>query len=150
MGWLTFGYFVSHIPCATLVKALPSGVSPLPSQHVRGYELLPAATLGQLVAMVFFRGGTGRWRLTRQSLIGGFGIPAAGRETLTVGFFTPLVIGTTTMNHIFSGVPILFMSLLKRGGVLILSALIDAVRKPWFMKNSWIALGPEECVRWRG
>lgn len=82
MGWLTFGYFVSYIPYAMLVKALASGVTPLSTQPVNGFELLPAAVLGQLVAMTVFLGLTGRWRHMRRSRIGGARIPVPGRETL--------------------------------------------------------------------
>ncbi|MFB7497680.1 hypothetical protein ACFC09_23865 [Streptomyces sp. NPDC056161] len=45
MGRLTFGYSISYIPRATLVKALVGGVTPLASQQVGGHELLPAAVL---------------------------------------------------------------------------------------------------------
>ncbi|MFE9612367.1 hypothetical protein [Streptomyces sp. NPDC006012] len=140
MGWLTFGYFISYIPYAMLVKALASGVTPLSSQQVSGAEMLPATVLGQLVAMVFFLALTGRWRHLRRARIGGHRIPVAGRETLAAGFFTSLIVGATTMNYTFSGVSILFMLLLMRGGVLILSPLIDAARKRRVMKNSWVGL----------
>ncbi|MFL4903387.1 hypothetical protein ACJ6WF_09440 [Streptomyces sp. MMS24-I2-30] len=140
MGWLTFGYFISYIPYAMLVKALASGVTPLSSQQVSGYEMLPAAVLGQLVAMVFLLALTGRWRHLRRRETGGHRIPVAGRETLAAGFFTSLIVGATTMNYTFSGVSILFMLLLMRGGVLILSPLIDAARKRRVMKNSWAGL----------
>ncbi|MFJ5837210.1 hypothetical protein ACIQGO_10645 [Streptomyces shenzhenensis] len=140
MGWLTFGYFVSYIPYAMLVKALASGVTPLSSQPVSGYELLPASVLGQILAMLLFLGVTGRWRHMRRGGIGGHRIPVAGRETLTAGFFTSLIIGATTMNYTFAGVSILFMLLLMRGGVLILSPLIDVAGKRPVMKNSWLAL----------
>ncbi|MGW2899330.1 arsenate reductase/protein-tyrosine-phosphatase family protein [Streptomyces sp. NPDC001212] len=140
MGWLTFGYFLSYIPYAMLVKALASGVTPLSSQPVSGYELLPAATLGQIAAMMLFLGMSGRWRYMRRSRIGGSRIPMAGRETLAAGFFASLIIGATTMNYTFAGVSILFMLLLMRGGVLILSPLIDVAGKRSVMKHSWLAL----------
>ncbi|TKA08328.1 arsenate reductase/protein-tyrosine-phosphatase family protein [Actinacidiphila oryziradicis] len=140
MGWLTFGYFVSYIPYAMLVKALASGVTPLAPQPVNGYELLPAAALGQLAAMAVFLGLTGRWRHMRRSEIGGRRIPVLGRETLAAGFFTSFIIGATTMNYTFSGVSILFMLLLMRGGVLVLSPLIDMARKRRVMTSSWVGL----------
>ncbi|MGW0954750.1 arsenate reductase/protein-tyrosine-phosphatase family protein [Streptomyces sp. NPDC002545] len=140
MGWLTFGYFVSYIPYAMLVKALASGVTPLSSQQVSSYEMLPAAVLGQIVAMALFLGVTGRWRHMRRSEVGGRRIPVPGRETLAAGFFTSLIIGATTTNYTFSGASILFMLLLMRGGVLILSPLIDVAGKRSVMKHSWVAL----------
>ncbi|MER5341359.1 arsenate reductase/protein-tyrosine-phosphatase family protein [Streptomyces mirabilis] len=140
MGWLTFGYFVSYIPYAMLVKALASGVTPLSTQPVNGFELMPAAVLGQLAAMILFLGLTGRWRHMRRSRIGHARIPVLGRETLVSGFFASLIIGSTTMNYTFSGVSILFMLLLMRGGVLVLSPLVDMSRKRRVTTSSWVAL----------
>lgn len=140
MGWLTCGYFVAYVPYAMLVKALASGVTPLSSQPVSGFEMLPAAVLGQLVAMVLFLCVTGRWRHMRRIGVGGRRIPVAGRETLAAGFFTSLIIGATTMNYTFAGVSILFMLLLMRGGVLILSPLIDLSDGRPVMKHSWLGL----------
>lgn len=140
MGWLTIGYFVSYIPYAMLVKALASGVTPLSTQPVNGFELLPAAVLGQLAAMTVFLGLTGRWRHMRRSRIGHARIPVPGRETLVAGFFASLIIGSTTMNYTFSGVSILFMLLLMRGGVLVLSPLVDMTRKRRVTTSSWVAL----------
>jgi protein-tyrosine-phosphatase len=140
MGWLTFGYFASYIPYAMLVKALASGVTPLSSRQFSGFEMLPAAALGQIFVMVLFLGLTGRWRDMRRSEIDGHRIPVPGRETLASGFFTSLIIGATTMNYTFSGVSILFMLLLMRGGVLILSPLIDMAGRRRVMKYSWVGL----------
>jgi hypothetical protein len=140
MGWLTFGYFVSYIPYAMLVKALASGVTPLSTQPVNGFELMPAAVLGRLAAMILFLGLTGRWRHMRRSRIGHARIPVLGRETLVSGFFASLIIGSTTMNYTFSGVSILFMLLLMRGGVLVLSPLVDMSRKRRVTTSSRLAL----------
>lgn len=115
MGWLTFGYFISYVPYAMLVKALASGVTPLSGKPVNGFELLPAAVLGQLLVMPVFVALSGWWRHMRRGGIGGRRIPVAGRETLASGFFASLIIGATTMNYTFSGVSILFMLLLMRG-----------------------------------
>ncbi|MFJ8350197.1 hypothetical protein ACIQ9J_28275 [Streptomyces sp. NPDC094153] len=140
MGWLSFGYFVSCIPYAMPVKALASGVTPLSSQRISGFEMLPASVLGQLAAMMIFLGVSGRWQHMRRSGIGGGRIPVARQETLAAGLFTSLIIGTTTMNYTFAGVSILFMLLLMRGGVLILSPLIDRAGNRPVMKHSWPAL----------
>ncbi|MEW1656698.1 MULTISPECIES: hypothetical protein [unclassified Streptomyces] len=140
MGWLTFGYFVSYIPYAMLVKALASGVTPLSHGPVSGFELLPATALGQLVAMPIFVGLTGWWRQMRRGSVGGLRVPTVGRDTLVSAFFTSLIIGTTTMNYTFSGVSILFMLLLMRGGVLSFSPLVDKARKRRVTAYSWAAL----------
>lgn len=140
MGWLTFGYFISYVPYAMLVKALASGATPLSGKPVNGFELLPAAALGQLVVMPVFVALSGWWRHMRRGGIGGRRIPVAGRETLAAGFFASLIIGTTTMNYTFSGISILFMLLLMRGGVLVVSPLVDKARKRRVAASSWVGL----------
>ncbi|MCE4946488.1 MULTISPECIES: arsenate reductase/protein-tyrosine-phosphatase family protein [Streptomyces] len=140
MGWLTLGYFLAYIPYAMLVKALASGATPLSHGPISGFELLPASAFGQLVAMPLLLGVTGWWRQMRRGSVGGLRIPTVGRETLVSGFFTSLIIGTTTMNYTFSGVSILFMLLLMRGGVLSFSPLVDKARKRRVTPYSWAAL----------
>ncbi|MFB6539100.1 hypothetical protein ACIQCG_03715 [Streptomyces noursei] len=140
MGWLTLGYFLAYIPYAMLVKALASGATPLSHGPVSGFELLPASAFGQLVAMPLLLGVTGWWRQMRRGSVGGLRIPTVGRETLVSGFFTSLIIGTTTMNYTFSGVSILFMLLLMRGGVLSFSPLVDKARKRRVTPYAWAAL----------
>ncbi|OIJ97717.1 hypothetical protein BIV24_06805 [Streptomyces colonosanans] len=140
MGWLTFGYFISYIPYAMLVKALASGVTPLSSQPVDGFELLPASALGQIAVMPVFLLFSGRWRHMRVGGIGGRRIRAVGPETLAAGFFASLIVGSTTMNYTFSGVSILLMLLLMRGGVLVMSPLIDKARARRVAAASWTGL----------
>jgi protein-tyrosine-phosphatase len=60
---------------------------------------------------------------------------------MLAGLFTAVVIGTTTLNFTFLGVSILFMLLLMRGGVLILSPIVDAARHRRVHAHSWLALG---------
>lgn len=124
MGWLTFGYFASYIPYAMLVKALAGGVTPLSSQPVNGFQPLRVAG----------------WRHMRQTGIAPRSIPVAGRETLAAGFFTSLIVGTTTMNYTFPGVSVLFMLLLMRGGVLVRSPLVGRARKRHVRASAWVGM----------
>lgn len=141
MGWLALGYFLSYIPYAMLVKAVSSGVSPLVGGPVDGLVLLPAAALGQLAVMPLFLAASGWWRYARQREIRGVGsVRMPGRETLLAGFFASLVIGTTTLNFTFTGVSILLVMLLMRGGVLILSPMVDSARKRKVSAPAWAAL----------
>ncbi|MGW0337019.1 arsenate reductase/protein-tyrosine-phosphatase family protein [Streptomyces sp. NPDC003011] len=141
MAWLALGYFLSYIPYAMLVKAVSSGVSPLAGEPVNGLVLLPAAALGQLAVMPFFLAACGWWPYARQREIPGVGqVRMPGRETLLAGFFTSLIIATTTLNFTFAGVSILLVMLLMRGGVLILSPVIDSARKRRVPRSAWAGL----------
>ncbi|MGW0712086.1 arsenate reductase/protein-tyrosine-phosphatase family protein [Streptomyces sp. NPDC002643] len=140
MAWLALGYFLAYIPYAMLVKAMSSGISPLTDGPVDGLVLLPAAALGQLAAMPLFLTASGWWRYGRQREIPGVGrVRVPGRQTLLAGLFTSLIIGTTTLNFTFSGVSILLVLLLMRGGVLILSPLVDSARKRSVSVSAWAA-----------
>ncbi len=141
MAWLALGYFLAYIPYAMLVKAVSSGVSPLAGEPVDGLVLLPAAALGQLVVMPLFLMASGWWGYAGQREIPGVGrVRLPGRETLVAGFFTALIIGTTTLNFTFAGVSILLVLLLMRGGVLILSPLVDSARKRIVPGSAWAGL----------
>ncbi|WP_200304669.1 arsenate reductase/protein-tyrosine-phosphatase family protein [Streptomyces adelaidensis] len=142
MAWLALGYFLAYIPYAMLVKALSSGVSPLAEGPVEGLVLLPAAALGQLAVMPLFLTVSGWWRYSGRREIPGVGrrVRIPGREMLLAGMFTSLIIGTTTLNFTFAGVSILLVLLLMRGGVLILSPLVDSMRKRKVPGSAWAGL----------
>ncbi|KAB1140271.1 hypothetical protein F7R91_36435 [Streptomyces luteolifulvus] len=142
MAWLALGYFLAYIPYAMLVKAVSSGALPLAGGPVDGLVLLPAAALGQLAVMPVFLGVSGWWRYARRRKAAGVGrVRPRRRETLLAGLFTSLIIATTTLNFTFAGVSILLVLLLMRGGVLILSPLVDALRRRHVPASAWAALG---------
>jgi protein-tyrosine-phosphatase len=60
---------------------------------------------------------------------------------IAAGFFMALVIGTTTLNYTFAGVSILFILILMRAGVMVLSPIVDVVRRRHVRPYSWVALG---------
>ncbi|MGH3329235.1 MAG: hypothetical protein ACRDPT_15835 [Streptomycetales bacterium] len=138
---LAIGYFAWYTPYSLLVKSLSSGAVPGYEEPVAGLVLLPAAALGTLVGAVCFLAVSGWWRYARRFRVAGRDIPGPGRATLIAGLFTALIIGTTTLNYTFVGASILFMLLLMRGGVLILSPIVDAARRRTIQTNSWVALG---------
>lgn len=135
------GYFLTYIPYALLAKVLSSGLVPGVDGPVGGLVLIPASALGQLVAMPIFLIASGRWRDVREQRIGGRRTAVPGRDTVLAGLFTALVIGTTTLNFTFLDVSILFMLLLMRAGVLILSPIVDRVYRRKVDSHSWMALG---------
>ena len=95
---LAFGYFISYLPYALLAKALSSGIIPGVDRPVGGLVLLPAAALGQLVAMPIFLGVSGWWRFAREQRIGGRRMQLPGRDTVLAAMFMAVVIGTTTLD----------------------------------------------------
>ncbi|TCO53153.1 hypothetical protein [Actinocrispum wychmicini] len=134
---LAFGYFFWYTPYAGLTKALSSGLLPGMDKHVGGLVLLPAAALGTLVGAPLFLAFTGWWRYI--GVRGGKRFPS--NTMIVAGFFTALLIAATTLNYTFAGVSILFMLLMMRAGVLILSPIVDAVRRRKVRVFSWVALG---------
>ncbi|GAA3369326.1 hypothetical protein GCM10020367_11600 [Streptomyces sannanensis] len=142
MGWLALGYFLSYIPYTMLVKALSSGVLPGTDAPDSGLVLLPAAAIGQLLVMPVFLGLSGWWRryAGRREVLGRY-MRFPAQHMWAAGFFTALIIATTTLNFTFAGVSILFMLLLMRGGVLILSPVVDATRRRRVRASSWVAVG---------
>ncbi|MFF4695067.1 arsenate reductase/protein-tyrosine-phosphatase family protein [Streptomyces chattanoogensis] len=140
MGWLAFGYFVSYIPYAMLVKALSSGVLPGTHGPVGGLVLLPAAAMGQLVAMPVFLAASGWWRYAGRRELMERQLPFPGRDAAVSGLFAALIIGTTTLNYTFAGVSILLMLLLMRGGVLIIAPVMDTLRRRHVRASAWVAV----------
>jgi protein-tyrosine-phosphatase len=138
---LAVGYFVWYTPYAALTKALSSGLVPGVDALAGGLVLLPAAALGSLVGAPLFLAATGWWRYVGNRRVLGRMRRLPDRTMITAGFFMALVIATTTLNYTFAGVSILFMLLMMRGGILVLSPLVDAVRRRRVRVYSWVALG---------
>jgi hypothetical protein len=126
--YLALGYFVSYLPYALLAKALSSGIVPGADAPIGGLVLLPAAALGQLLVMPLFLGASGWWRFASERWGRNRRVLWPTRDTATAAFYMSVVIFTTTLNFTFVGASILFMLLLMRAGVLILSPIVDVVR----------------------
>lgn len=141
MLYLALGYFLAYIPYAILAKALSSGIVPGVEEPVGGLVLLPAAAIGQLLVMPIFLRISGWWRFAREQQVQRRRVLLPGRDTMLAGFFMAIVVGTTTLNFTFLGVSILFMLLLMRAGVLILSPIVDAARRRKVHLYSWVGLG---------
>ncbi len=138
---LAFGYFLWYTPYAGLTKALSSGLLPGMDKQVGGLVLLPSAAIGTLIGAPLFLAITGWWRYMGTREVLGRAMRFPSRTMLIAGFFMALVIATTTLNYTFAGVSILFMLLMMRGGVLILSPIVDTVRGRRVRIFSWLALG---------
>jgi protein-tyrosine-phosphatase len=143
---LAFGYFFWYTPYAALTKALSSGLLAGIDKHVGGLVLLPAAALGTLVGAPLFLALSGWWRHIGTRPVFGRLLRFPSRTMIVAGFFMALVIATTTLNYTFAGVSILFMLLMMRAGVLILSPIVDTVRRRRVHRYSWLALGFSLCA----
>jgi protein-tyrosine-phosphatase len=138
---LAFGYFLWYTPYAGLTKALSSGLLPGMDKQVGGLVLLPSAAIGTLIGAPLFLAATGWWRYIGTRRVLGRMRRFPSRTMLIAGFFMSLVIATTTLNYTFAGVSILFMLLMMRGGILVLSPIVDTIRGRRVRVYSWLALG---------
>lgn len=132
--WWAFGYFAAYVPYSALTKALSDGRL---GEKVAGNAILPLSTFASFIAMIAFLGGTGWWRsATRTS----FGFPRPTLWTAASGLCGATILTTTTLAYTISGVSIVFMMLLLRGGLLMLAPIIDLVSGRKVQVLSWVAL----------
>ncbi len=124
--WFAFGYFACYVPYSALTKALSDGLVPGLAK-IPGLSLLPIANVASMIGMVAFISGMGWWKHAGRARLGSFSFPWPNWWTFASGMGTATVIVTTTLAYTFSGVSIVFMMLLMRGGVLIMAPLVDAL-----------------------
>ena len=143
LGMLTLGaaYFAFYAPYSALANTLSRGLLPGIGKPASGLELLPAVALGTIAGVAVFLALSGWWRHARRRPVLGLSLPHPNREIFLASCFHALAIGATTLNFTFAGVSILFVLLLMRGGVLILSPLVDMLRRREVRASSWVALG---------
>jgi len=137
---LAFGYFFWYTPYAALTRALSSGHLIGVDKPVAGLVLLPAAALGTLAGVPLFLASTGWWRYIGHRPALGRTIRLPSPTMIVAGLFMAVVIATTTLNFTFIGLSILFMLILMRAGVMVLSPVVDTVRRRRVRAYSWVAL----------
>lgn len=139
--WLfAFAYFAAYAPYSALTKAVSKGLLPGMDHGVSGFTMLPCTVMASLVGMVAFLTGMGWWKHASRRRILGRMVPFPQRLTAISGLCTAVIIATTTLAYTFSGVSIVFMMLLMRGGVLVIAPVVDAVsgrKTRWY---AWLAL----------
>jgi len=136
---LTLGYFLSYIPYSGLSKGVTSGLL-TGGRPIPGAEVLASATISTAVTILLFITVMGWWRYGRKRWVFGLSVPFPRRQTFISGIGFAAIIITTTLAYSFSGVSIILALVLMRGGVLIISPIIDRVfhrRVRWF---SWAGL----------
>jgi hypothetical protein len=134
------GYFVCYAPYSALTKATSQGMIPGMARGLSGFELLPITTMASLAGMMLFLTVMDLWKYAGSRVLFGLRVPVPGRWTLLSGLCTAAIIATTTLAYTFSGVSIVFMMLLMRGGVLVIAPLVDAVSRREVRWFSWVAL----------
>lgn len=142
MIWaFALGYFLCYVPYSALTKATASGLLPGMTRPISGFEILPISTLASLLGMMVFLTAMGWWKHASRRRVFGVEVPVPGVWTFLSGLCTAAIIGTTTLSYTFSGVSIVFMMLLMRGGVLVIAPIVDAVSRRKVQWFSWVALG---------
>lgn len=136
--WWAFGYFAAYAPYSALTKALSDGKI---GAKVPGNTILPLSTLSSFIAMVAFLLATGWWRSAGRKQFGSFSVPFPTRWTTLSGLCGATILTTTTLAYTISGVSIVFMMLLLRGGMLAMAPIVDGISGRKVQWMSWVATG---------
>ncbi len=149
---LAFGYFIFYIPYTALIKALSSNL--LVEYGVNSSQktlspatFLPIVLFGTVLTMllIIYCLGWYRYYNTSNSVqIAGNNIRknyGLNRWSIFSGLAFSMIIVTTTLAYSFVGVSIIFALLLMRGGVLVISPLMDHFFKRNVHWYSWAGLG---------
>lgn len=148
---LALGYFAFYIPYAALTKALSSNLLASKgwvdtSEPIGAAGFLPLVLFGTIITMpaIIYFSGWYRYLVREQVLpTQGLGIVSSRGITpwiILSGVSFALIIATTTLAYSFQGVSIVFALLLMRGGVLVMSPLIDKVFSREVHWYSWAGL----------
>ncbi|MCC6555058.1 MAG: hypothetical protein IT372_18985 [Polyangiaceae bacterium] len=134
------GYFLCYAPYSALTKLVSQGKIPGMARGISGFAVLPISTIASLAGMMIFITAMGWWKHAGRREVLGLRVVAPGRWTFLSGLCSAAIIGTTTLSYTFSGVSIVFMMLLMRGGVLVIAPLVDAVSRRKVRWSSWASL----------
>ena len=130
-----FGYFACYIPFAALTKAISKGwLEKLDGNGIQGLQIVPLSTAVSFLGMILFLTVMGWWKYAGKKTVAGISIPFPSIWTFLSGICTGGIIVTTVLAYTFSS-SIVFMMLLMRGGLLIMSPIIDVItgrRVRWF------------------
>lgn len=158
--WFAFGYFAVYIPYTILTKIVTDGllakddaalsevckaatdVATCPIR-VNSFEWLPPTIMASVLSMLIFISCMGWWKYATQTKIkfNGHTLPRPRIWTLFSGICTGFVVVTTTLAYTIDGVNIIFAMLLMRGGMLVMSPIVDTIFKRHVRWFSWCALG---------
>ncbi len=140
--WWAFGYFACYVPYTALTKLVSSqaGLIETGAGPVGSFEILPPSVMASVGTMTIFLGVTGWWRKAGTRRVLGRDLHLPGGLTLVSGLCSAGIIATTTLAYTFTGVSIVLVALLMRGGVLVIAPLIDLITRRHVRWFSWVAL----------
>ncbi|WDE14285.1 hypothetical protein [Thalassomonas haliotis] len=143
---LALGYFAFYIPYSALIKALSSDLLANfgvigNAQTLSPSAFLPWVLLGTVLTMPVIIYALGWYRFLK-SEGSGFAEKLSGinRWAVCSGLAFAVIIVTTTLAYSFVGVSIVFALLLMRGGVLVMSPLVDFFAERQVHWYSWAGL----------
>lgn len=147
--WYAFGYFAAYVPYSFMTKVLTKGLlgtgTDDPQMAVNSFEILPPTIMASIIVMIFFISCMKWWKYATQWTLKvgtrALSLPRPRIWTLLSGICTGLVVVTTTLAYTIDGVSIVFAMLLMRGGMLIMSPIVDSLNKRHVRWFSWAALG---------
>lgn len=137
---LGFGYFIFYTPYSALTKAISNGLMSADAKPVPGAVILPVSVMATVVMMFAIITVAGWWRYAGRREFFGLSVPFPNRWTFLSGLCIATIIGTTTLAFSFSGISILFVLVLLRGGVLIIGPIVDASLNRSVRWFSWTAM----------
>jgi hypothetical protein len=138
--WWAFGYFACYVPYTALTKMLSKPLIATGRGPVSSLEILPPSVMASVVTSVAFLLATGWWRRAGRRQLFGRSVPAPGRLTLLSGLCSAGIIVTTTLAYTFSGISLVLVGLLMRGGVLVIAPIVDRITGRHVRWFSWVAL----------
>ncbi len=138
--WWAFGYFACYVPYSALARVLTRPLVDTGDSPVGSLELLPPSVFASVMTTVLFLWITGWWRYAGRWSVGKRELPGPRLLTLASGLCSSGIIATTTLAYTFSGVSIVVVALLMRGGVLVIAPLVDRLTGRHVRWFSWIAL----------
>ena len=158
--WFAFGYFAVYIPYTIMTKIVTDGLWAKDDQalseacktatdiatcpvRVNSFEWLPPTIMASVISMLIFISCMRWWKYATQTKfkINGHTLPRPRIWTLLSGICTGFVVVTTTLAYTIDGVNIIFAMLLMRGGMLVMSPIVDSIFKRKVRWFSWCALG---------
>jgi len=137
---LGLGYFAFYAPYSFLIKVITTNSWPGISGSVSGFRMLAPVVISTAIVLQLIVTIMGWWKYLPWRKVFGINLPWPGAVVLLSGLGTAIIIATTTLAFTFTGISVVFALLLMRGGVLMMSPLVDLFfrrRVRWF---SWIAL----------
>lgn len=147
--WFAFGYFAAYVPYSFMTKVLTQGLlseqgTKDPVWAVNSFEILPPTIMASIVVMIAFISCMKWWKYATQWKLNlgstTLSLPRPRLLVLFSGICTGLVVVTTTLAYTIDGVSIVFAMLLMRGGMLIMSPIVDTIFKRKVQWFSWCAL----------